>query len=236
LNGLKNADTIYVGQSLLLKEDPSKPAEAAPDPGTDQDPEPPVASLPAPTKRVCLSFNDGPDVNTTRQILSTLDTYGIKATFFLIGDRAAKNQDLVKAVAEAGHVIGVHGYEHKSLYGLSANEVQKDLRKSRDLLEQITGQRPYLYRPPGGQLDRNQVEEAEKLGLTTLMWTNIGGADLGAASAQEVASRVIQGAKDGAIILLHEGLQYTVEALPTIIETLARAGFGFQNLTSPPAR
>ena len=240
INRLSNPNSIYAGQVIFLKENPSWSEPQVPT-GIDPNPGPsegsgaavllPEPALPAPTKRVCLSFDDGPDVYTTRQILSVLKTYGIRATFFLIGDRAARNPDLVQEIAGAGHVIGVHGYDHKTLSGLSATEVRKDLKKAQDAIAGITGQKPHLYRPPGGFLDRTQVDEAEKLGLTTLMWTNIGGADLGAASAEEVTYRVTQAAKDGGIILLHEGLQHTLEALPSIIETLARLGFGFQNVS-----
>lgn len=233
INALRDPDTIYVGQVLALKGE--QVAVTEPDPAANPDPAQPVGAEPVqplPIKRICLSFNDGPDVYTTRQILTILDSYGIKATFFLIGNQAAQNPDLVSEIAAAGHVIGVHGFEHKVLAGLSASEVHKDLAKAQDLLQEITGVKPYLYRPPGGLLDRTQVEEAERLGLTTLMWTNIGGADLDAGSSAEVASRVVQGAKDGGVILLHEGLQYTVEALPSIIEALARDGYGFQNVSA----
>ncbi len=223
INHLSDADTIYAGQELRLQEDEAKP-------------ETPIVLapvIPAPQKRVCLSFDDGPDIYTTRQVLSILDAYGVKATFFLVGDKAARNPDLVKQISAAGHVIGVHGYDHKVLSGLSASEVRKDLKKAQDVITGITGVTPHLYRPPSGLLDRTQVDEADKLGLTTLMWTNIGGADLRADSALEVVSGVTSGVKDGGVILLHEGLQKTVEALPALIEALARLGFGFQNVTAP---
>lgn len=242
INRLDNPNRIYAGQVLLLKEDPSQAVQgggnatgAVDDPvsGTGFLPPPPP---PAPTKRVCLSFDDGPDVNTTRQILGTLDRYAIKATFFLIGEKAERNPDLVQEIARAGHVIGIHGYDHKVLSGLSASEVRKDLQKAQDAIEKITGQKPHLYRPPGGYLDRVQIEEAERLGLTTLMWTNIGGADLRASSPEEVVFRVTQAARDGGVLLLHEGLRHTAEALPAIIESLARAGFGFQNVSETAVR
>jgi peptidoglycan/xylan/chitin deacetylase (PgdA/CDA1 family) len=233
MNRLYDADTIYAGQVLSLHQT-VPPEEPVTEPDPVLDPATlPAPALPAPTRRVCLSFDDGPDVYTTRQILAVLQTYGIKATFFLVGDRAARNPDLVEQIAAAGHIIGVHGYDHKVLSGLSASEIRRDLQKARDAVAEVTKEKPWLYRPPAGVLDRTQVDEANKLGLTTLMWTNIGGADLGATSAEEVTARIIQGAKDGGVILMHEGLQHTVEALPSIIESLARLGFGFQNVSQP---
>lgn len=159
----------------------------------------------------------------------------MKATFFVTGARAVKNPDLVREIVAAGHVVGVHGFDHKVLAGLSASEVRKDLVKAQETISAITGQKPWLYRPPFGLLDQTQRAEAGKLGLTVLMWTNIGGADLGARSAADVVERVTAMARDGCVILLHEGLRNTVEALPSLIETLARLGFGFQNVSSSSA-
>lgn len=234
-NGLRDADFIYGGQVLVIGSpssgEPGVDEPEVPPPVLPETPSTPL--MPAPSKRTCLTFDDGPDISTTRPILAILDTYGVKATFFVTGAGAAKNPDLIKAMADAGHVIGVHGYDHKVLAGLPASEVRKDLSRAQDAVAAIAGWKPWLYRPPAGLLDQTQRAEAAKLGLTTLMWTNIGGADLGASSAEEVVTRIASGAKDGGIILLHEGLQHTVEALPSLIETLARLGFGFQNVTQP---
>jgi len=228
LNDLKNPDRIYAGQVLKIRgqvqEDPSESGLSP----TDVKP----PTYPIPSRRICLSFDDGPDPLTTRAMLEVLERYGIRATFFVIGEKVDKYPELLKEVAARGHVIGVHGYEHKILAGLGAKEVQKDLQMAVDTIHRVTGQKPYLYRPPGGALDEVQVQEASKLGLTVMMWTNIGGADLGARTSQEVVQRVVGSARDGGIILLHESLEETLKALPQIIESLARAGFGFQNPSS----
>jgi peptidoglycan/xylan/chitin deacetylase (PgdA/CDA1 family) len=248
INRLADADLIYAGQAILIRSEGEEQggtgtggsgSSAEPVPGAVNGVVPvPQPVLPPPTLRICLTFDDGPDIYTTRPILAILQTYGVKATFFLVGAEAAKHPDLVKEIADAGHVIGVHGYDHKVLASLSATEVRGDLKRAQDTLQAVAGKKPWLYRPPSGTLDRTQVDEAEKLGLTTLMWTNVGGADLGVQTALEVVSRVTETAKDGGVILLHEGLQRTVEALPALIEALARLGFGFQNVsrTSAPAR
>jgi peptidoglycan/xylan/chitin deacetylase (PgdA/CDA1 family) len=227
INELRDPDLVYAGQVILLQEPPEEDQAGAVAP---EPPLPPVLP-PLPSRRICLTFDDGPDVYTTRPVLAILDSYGVKATFFLTGQRAARSPDLVREIAASGHLIGIHGYDHKVLAGLPASEIRKDLLKAQDSIASITGERPWLYRPPAGLLDRTGQAEAAKLGLTTLMWTNIGGADLGAGSADEVVARVTEGARDGGVILLHEGLQLTVEALPALIEALARLGFGFQNVS-----
>lgn len=230
INGLRNPDMVYAGEVLsikALKEPPAPPAQETPEEPPELPPEPPV--FPPPDRRVCLTFDDGPDLSTTRPILAILRQYGVKATFFLIGERVLRHPELAEEIAREGHVIGVHGFEHKALAGLSASQVRRDLEEARDAVVRVTGVTPYLYRPPLGALDHTQVSEATKLGMRVTMWTNIGGADLGAASAEEVTARTVSAANDGGIIMLHEGLQHTVEALPSLIEALARLGYGFQN-------
>ena len=246
INQLRNPDRIFPGDTLLLRSKGTAVGQENPnsqenegskeftEPVKPVDVPPPFEPFPVPDKRVCLTFNDGPDPDTTPLILDALDEYGIKAVFFLIGERVAQYPDLANAIAQKGHVIGVHGYKHEILAGLTAVEVHQDLSKARQTIINHTGQTPHLYRPPGGALDEVQVKEANKLGMTVLMWTNIGGADLGASSPDEVTERVIKGARDGSIILLHEGLIHSAKALSKIIPSLARAGFGFQNLGSAP--
>lgn len=227
INRLSNPDMVYAGQVLLISK-PEEPEVEGPRAPT-YEPPPKVQPFPFPERRICLTFDDGPDLTTTRPILAILRQYGVKATFFLIGEKVLSHPDLAREIARDGHVLGVHGFEHKSLSGLSASEVRRDLMKARDAIREVTGVTPYLYRPPFGALDQTQVVEAAKLDMQVTMWTNIGGADLGAASAEEVTTRTVTAASDGGIIMLHEGLPYTVEALPSLIEALARLGYGFQN-------
>jgi peptidoglycan/xylan/chitin deacetylase (PgdA/CDA1 family) len=230
LNRISNPDLIYAGQVLSIKEAPG--GEAA-EPPPAPDPEPPPAPepdpFPPPVRRICLTFDDGPDLVTTGPILAILRQYGIKATFFLIGEKVLQYPDLAREIALEGHVIGVHGFRHKVLSGLSAKEVHRDLKDAQEAIAQVTGLTARLYRPPSGSLDQTQVVEASRLGMQVVMWTNIGGADLGASSASDVVRRTLSAATDGGILMLHEGLPHTVEALPSMIESLARLGYGFQN-------
>ncbi len=234
INSLKNPDRIFPGDIVILKADEQNGLANKTE--TVDLPEevvlPFTENLFFPDKRICLTFNDGPDPTSTPAILEILNEYGIKATFFVIGEKARKYPELIKQIEEEGHVIGIHGYYHKVLAGLSSREIQTELEMAQTCVTKATGQKPYLYRPPYGILDKVQVDEARKLGMTVLMWTNIGGADLGARSSKEVLERVLSSARDGGVILLHEGLSYSVEALSAIIPSLAQLGFGFQNPSS----
>lgn len=185
-----------------------------------------------PSKKVCLTFDDGPDPSTTLAILNTLEKYGIKATFFVIGENVRKYPELAREIASRGHALGVHGYSHKLLAGLDYREIRRELADSVDAIREVTGLSAKLFRPPGGLLDQSIAAEAARLGLTTMMWTNVGGADLDASGPEDLIPRLGAWARDGAILLLHEGHPPTVQALSEMIEGLARMGFGFSDPSS----
>lgn len=234
LNNLQDPDRIFAGQVLTLRrKDAANSSESHDRAEASQGPiaETIKGDYPAPRYRICLTFNDGPDPSTTRPILDILRHYGIKATFFLIGSKVDKYPDLARDIVVQGHTVGIHGYEHKVLAGLGTAAVQADLRKAAEAVEKATGKRPHYYRPPRGILDQVQVSEAQELGMRVVMWTNVGATDLSATTAQELVDLILDSARDGGIILLHEGPQLTVEALPAIIENLGYRGFGFQNLS-----
>lgn len=240
-NGIKDPDLVYAGQTLILK--PSEPEQAGQDgQGGPAQPQRPVpedsvgyppgwrASFPAPDKKICLTFNDGPDPATTPKILDILSEYGIPAVFFVIGKNAERYPELVREIHERGHVVGIHGYEHVPLAGVSRQQALADLSKALQVVERIIGARPAFWRPPEGAVDDMTRDLTRELDLTLVMWTNICGGDLPASDADEVLRGVLNYARDGAIILLHESNPHVLEALPRIVEELAKRGFGFQAL------
>lgn len=239
VNGIENPDLVYAGQTLVLKplerEKPGQDGQGGPDgperPVPADSPEAPPAprvSFPVPDKKICLTFNDGPDPATTSRIMDILSEYGIPAVFFVIGKNADRYPELVREIHERGHTVGVHGYEHVPFAGLSREKALLDLSRALQVVERITGARPALWRPPEGAVDEMTRDLTKELDLTLVMWTNICGADLRASSSGEVLQGVLNYARDGAIILLHEGNPHVVEALPRIIEELANRGFAFQ--------
>lgn len=240
-NGIENPDLVYAGQTLVLKlpdrENPGQDGQGGPgEPerpaSADSTELAPVPHLPFPTpdKKVCLTFDDGPDPATTPKILDILYGYGIPGVFFVTGKNAERYPELIREIHERGHTVGVHGYEHVPLAQLSRQKAFLDLSKALQAVERITGTRPAFWRPPGGAVNDMVRDLTRELDLTLVMWTNICGGDLKASSSDEVLRGVLNYARDGAIILLHEGSPHVVEALPRIIEELARRGFGFQDL------
>lgn len=154
------------------------------------------------TKAVALTFDDGPNPYYTPQLLDLLKKHGIKATFFLVGTKAKQYPQLVKRMHEDGHDIGLHNYRHISNWFIFPPFLQRGLRKSADVIEQITGERPIYYRPPWGHFNLCMWTVQKK--YVTVMWTAILGdwkENLGVAT---LVQRLKKSLKDGAIIVLHD--------------------------------
>jgi peptidoglycan/xylan/chitin deacetylase (PgdA/CDA1 family) len=193
---------------------------------------------PAPTGRVFLTIDDGPDIVTTPVILDILDQYHIKATFFVIGRQAAKYPDLIKEMHRRGHYVGNHTYCHDySIIYRSKEAFFSSLQKNEEILSNLTGTRPQYIRDPGGRLRefrgiRKHVEEA---GYIVMGW-NVDSYDSRSPVPDSLAiaeNVLLQSEREhlwpNMVILLHEGngRQNSVAALPPIIENLLARGFSF---------
>ncbi|MGK4008626.1 polysaccharide deacetylase family protein [Sorangium sp. So ce1036] len=178
---------------------------------------------------VALTFDDGPSPEHTPEVLDLLDRAGVKATFFVIGRKAEAHPDLVRAIAARGHAIGLHGHAHDRLFALrSARVVERDLARGLEVLERITGERPTLFRPPIGHTSPRIARAVDALGLDVIGWSARGFDGLPGASPEGVATRVIPGLRDGAIVLLHDAAERDdhapagVAALPRILAAMGQ--------------
>lgn len=232
LNNIRDPNVLYAGQKLRLR---TGVVEQVPDgrggPDGSNGSEADRSSnspFPSPDKKICLTFDDGPDPQITPRILDILSLYNVPAVFFLVGKRAEACPDLVREIYDRGHTVGVHGYDHVPLVGMPYTKAREDLSRCLRVMESITGVRPSLWRPPAGAVCEYTHDLTRELGLTMVMWTNICGTDLKASGADGIVENVLKYARDGAIILLHESNPHVVEALPRLVEELARRGFGFQ--------
>jgi peptidoglycan/xylan/chitin deacetylase (PgdA/CDA1 family) len=190
-----------------------------------------VVKGPRGARGVALTFDDGPHPRWTRRILDLLAANRVKATFFVVGRKAEEHPDLVRAIADAGHAIGLHSFAHDRLFSLRGpRRVRADLERGIAVLEKITGRRPLLFRPPIGHTNPTIARVADALDLTIVGWS-IGGRD-GIASARppDVVARVRRDLRDGAIVLLHDAPEHgdrepaAVTALPAILDAIAAAG------------
>jgi peptidoglycan-N-acetylglucosamine deacetylase len=183
-------------------------------------------------KRIALTFDDGPDPASTPAILDALARRGMRATFFLVGERAARHPDLVRRIAAEGHEIGNHSWDHPSLPTLPSREVEDQLRRARAALAPH-GHR--LMRPPFGNQTLRTWLAARRLGYRVVIWT-VMGEDWQDDGAETIAARILARAAPGTIVLLHDTLyafeeeRYrdrtpTIGALDILAERLPDYGF-----------
>lgn len=177
---------------------------------------------------IALTFDDGPDCYYTPQVLDILQHYGVKATFFCIGRQVAAYPHLVRQEYEAGHVIGNHTCTHPNLALLSISDILSQLNQTSDAIQEVIGVRPVFFRPPYGALSTKVLTQAERLGITIVMWNDK--AEEWAKPGVNFIIRRTLDSGNGAIILLHDGgkdRSQTVAALPGIIKGLQNRGFQF---------
>jgi peptidoglycan/xylan/chitin deacetylase (PgdA/CDA1 family) len=167
-----------------------------------------VVEGPFAARGVVLTFDDGPDPTTTPRVLDTLDAAGVKATFFIIGKKAAASPELVKDILARGHQVGLHSFSHDRFFALrDAKGVRRDLELGIATLEAITGARPTYFRPPIGHTNPSIARVADALDLTIVGWSAAGHDGVGWAKAASVTARVRRGLRDGAIVALHDAAE-----------------------------
>lgn len=185
-------------------------------------------------KVMALTFDDGPCLPYTEQLLDVLYKENIKATFFIVGEKALQRPELVRKVEQAGHEIGLHSYVHRDQLKLPAEAVADNLAQGKAALEGITGVPTKFFRPPHGFKDWTVMAEAEKAHLEVVNWSLIP-RDWTNPGAEVIAQRVIENVHPGAIVLLHDGdsSQYvasreqTIKATGKIIRELKQQGYRF---------
>lgn len=151
---------------------------------------------------VALTFDDGPDPEATPVLLDLLARHGARATFFLVGRRAARHPELVARIAAEGHAIGNHSWNHPALPQLTAAEIASQLRRT----AAATGDpRPRLMRPPYGDQSLASHLIARRLGYTVVGWSLVA-ADWLDHDGEVLAARMLDGLHPGAIVLLHDSL------------------------------
>jgi peptidoglycan/xylan/chitin deacetylase (PgdA/CDA1 family) len=177
-------------------------------------------------KEVALTFDDGPHRESTPSILAILDRYHIKATFFVVGQMAAAAPDLIRAEALAGHEIGNHTYHHVNLQKATTVQASEEIEWCNREVESIIARRPATFRPPGGKYDERVMGIARTLGLATVLWTD-DPADYASPGTDVIMQRITADVAPGSVILLHDGVDQTILALPPLIFALRNQGYEF---------
>ncbi len=181
-------------------------------------------------KMIALTFDDGPSATTTGQVLDVLDRYGVKATFFLMGQNI---NDGTRAIMQrqnsAGHELANHSFTHSDMTRMSYSAIQDEINRTNNLIRQYTGQTPKFFRPPYISINNTMYQAIDLAFVQGAMlndWEN-------GTSVQQRVNNALNAARDGQIIMLHdfEGNYQTVQALSQIIEGLKNQGYQFVTLS-----
>lgn len=187
----------------------------------------PVYSVSRDDKKIALTVDAAWADDKTDFILSTLDKYGIKATFFLCGFWAEEYPEKVKAIDAAGHQIGNHSETHPHMNKLDSEQILNELKKYDDLIESIIGKRSTIFRAPYGEYNDNVVKTVRSAGYEVIQW-DVDTIDWKEErSAETILNWVLPKIQPGSIILCHNNGFKIEHYLPTLIETALSDGYEF---------
>jgi peptidoglycan/xylan/chitin deacetylase (PgdA/CDA1 family) len=175
---------------------------------------------------IALTFDDGPHPGRTEELMSVLKEEGVPATFFIVGKMAVRYPDIVREMARQGHEVSNHTFSHPNLPRTKSPAVVNELTQTRAVIQQLTGQETYLYRPPGGDYSRRTVKAAAEAGYHMVLW-DILTKDVNGATVEAMKKRILDHASDGSIVLMHSGVPNTVAMLPDVIADLRVKGYRF---------
>lgn len=189
-----------------------------------------IYSGPKHSKKIALTFDDGPDQNFTIQVLDILKREKVPATFFVVGRMVNAYPEVLKRIDQEGHVIGNHTYSHPELPKLSQEKAIKQIEMTNQIIQQTIGKNPTLFRPPYGAFTKSLTNQVAKRNMKVVYW-NVDTLDWNHRTTEQVVATVKSKTQGGAIILQHsagnDGLQASVNALPKIIAHYKSLGYEF---------
>jgi len=174
-------------------------------------------------KKIALTFDDGPHKIYTEQLLDGLAERNVKATFFLLGSNIEGKEEIIKRMADEGHLIGNHTYFPVDITKLSQEEACEEIQKTSEQITEITGQPVEYVRPPFGNWDKELECDVMMIpifwSVDTLDWTT--------GNADEIVRKVVTNVEENDIILMHDSYKSTVQAALRIIDLLEAEGYEF---------
>ena len=173
-------------------------------------------------KMIALTFDDGPNYNTSK-IIDVLNKYDIKATFFVLGSRAINNKDILKKMADSGMEIGNHTYNHLLLTKYDENKIRSEIEDTSEVIYSATKKKPKLLRPSYGSVN-NKIKKVANMPI--IIW-DIDTLDWKYHNSKSITSRVVNKVRDGDIILMHDIYSASLNALSNIIPILQDNGYEF---------
>jgi peptidoglycan-N-acetylglucosamine deacetylase len=190
---------------------------------------------PRTARSVALTFDDGPDPLHTPKVLDLLGDAGARATFFVVGERAARAPDLVREIAARGHEVENHTWSHANLWLCGPRRTEREIVRAHEAIADLTGRPPRFFRPPWGMVNLAVFPALQRLGTPCVLWS-LQPEGLRPVAPQEMARRVLCGIKPGAIVDLHDaegvrgGPGRLLDALPSMLQGLRAAGYACVSL------
>ncbi len=182
-------------------------------------------------KILAMTFDDGPSAKLTPKLLDILKERGIKATFYVVGTRAAEHPEILQRMVDEGHEIGNHTWNHPTLTKLSSSGVKSQIDRSNAAIDKAVGIRPKTMRPPYGatnsRLNRSMNED---YGHKVIMWS-VDPLDWKYRNAARVQREIVNGATPGGIILVHDIHSSSVAAMPGTLDALKAKGYEFATVS-----
>lgn len=187
---------------------------------------------------IALTIDDGPDPDVTPKVLDILDRHAVRASFFCVGEKAARYPDLCREIVRRGHAVENHSQRHRHTFSLlGPRGFSRELQAAQNTLTGITGQRPVFFRAPAGLRNPFLDPVLARLGLTLASWS-VRGFDTRIGDAGQVKRGLLRGLQAGAILLLHdgnaarstEGVPVILAVLPAVLESAAATGLQFVRL------
>jgi peptidoglycan/xylan/chitin deacetylase (PgdA/CDA1 family) len=181
---------------------------------------------------VALTFDDGPDAASTPHLLDELDRLQVRATFFLLGEMVQRHPEVARRLVADGHEIGLHGWHHRNSLWVGPLALRRSLVRALAQIEEVTGRRPVLYRPPYGVVTLGTLWAARSLGLTTVLWGAWGRDWEARATGPSVLRTLAPDLTGGVTVLLHDSdctsapgsWRSTLAAVPPLVAELRSHG------------
>jgi peptidoglycan/xylan/chitin deacetylase (PgdA/CDA1 family) len=178
-------------------------------------------------RTMVLTFDDGPDPRYTPGILDTLREYDVRAMFFVCGEMAVDNKDLLERMADEGHVVGNHTWSHPLLTQLRRARIRSEMERTSDVIQEAYGERPQWFRAPYGAWNRAAFQLGAELGMEPLAWT-VDTLDWTTPGTGTIVERVENGAGPGVVVLSHDAggdRSQSVDALRRYLPHLLDSGY-----------
>ena len=186
----------------------------------------PIYSVDTPEKKIAITFDAAWSAEDTDQLIKILQNHNAKATIFAVGDWVEKNPDAVKKFHKNGHEMANHSDTHAAFSKISRENIKEEIINCNIKIKNITGVSPKLVRAPSGDYDNKSIEVTESLNMKMIQW-DCDSLDYKGLSIDEIYNRIINKVQNGSIILFHNGVENTPEALDKILAKLKTDGYEF---------